>query len=181
MFTISPPSPHDAPTIASIHISSMSSNPLLRLQFPTAASLADLHDHLAADALRHLAESRVLVARAGRSSDSNNETGDNASAAPEEAGGPVVASFAKWDLVGVPPAAAATALGSQRLDAGRGDTAEQQHQDGRDDVVQPDGQQDEEEEEEWPASANREYLTAYSSAASSARRAAMGSRPFFRE
>ncbi|TQN72414.1 hypothetical protein CSHISOI_03096 [Colletotrichum shisoi] len=204
----------------------MSSNPLLPLQFPTPASLADLHSHLASDALDHLSRRppRILVARAVGAdptsalyprikapSPSNSPDSGNVS-------GTVVASFAKWDIVRPrrhrnppafppssphPPPLTKPALGSQRLEPGRvskgawqdpnGDDAplwrQHHHQEAEEAEVEAkteeeDGQnetqreEEEEEEEEWPASANREYLTAYSSAASTARREAMGSRPF---
>ncbi|KAL0934269.1 GNAT family acetyltransferase [Colletotrichum truncatum] len=166
MFTVSHPSPHEAARIASIHISSMSSNPLLHLQFPTPASLADLHDHLAKDTLRHLAASRVLVAR------SSSSDGVGCDSAPSSEAGGTIASFVKWDVVGV-----STTLGSRRLEAGESrHTGEHQgHEDEEEEEEEGD------EDEEWPESANQEYLTAYSSAASTARREAIGSRPFVRE
>ncbi|KAL3298729.1 GNAT family acetyltransferase [Colletotrichum asianum] len=160
----------------------MSSNPLLHLQFPTPASIAHLHDHLAQDTLRHLAASRVLVARSSSSSSrishENSANGDNASSPSPDSS---VASFVKWDLVGVPT------LGSERLDAGE---QPQQHataaeqQGGEESHYQQQHQKkhvvvDEDEREDvWPVSANQEYLTAYSTAASSARKQAMGTRPF---
>ncbi|WQF86163.1 Putative GNAT domain, acyl-CoA N-acyltransferase [Colletotrichum destructivum] len=225
MFIICPPSPSEAPSIASIHISSMSSNPLLPLQFPTPASLADLHLHLASNALDHLSRRppHILVARAVDAvpmpalypkvkapSPSNTPDSGNGS-------GTVVASFAKWDIVRPhrhrnppacppssphPPPLLKPALGSQRLEPGRvskgawqelngGDAPlwrQHHHQEAEEAEAEAktekeDGQnekqrEEEDEEEEWPASANREYLTAYSSAASTARREAMGSRPF---
>ncbi|KAJ0297485.1 hypothetical protein COL516b_010713 [Colletotrichum fioriniae] len=83
--TISPPTPPEAPQIASIHISSMSSNPLLPLQFPTPASLADLHNHLANDALHHLRDHgdapRILVARVGSDVDSDVDSDSDVGAA----------------------------------------------------------------------------------------------------
>ncbi|KAK1637041.1 hypothetical protein BDP81DRAFT_449144 [Colletotrichum phormii] len=90
--TISPPTPPEPPQIATIHISSMSSNPLLPLQFPTPASLADLHDHLASDALRHLTHHdtpRILVARVKSDADVEND----------DTGGERVISFVKWDII----------------------------------------------------------------------------------
>ncbi|KAK6211082.1 hypothetical protein QIS74_10346 [Colletotrichum tabaci] len=205
----------------------MSSNPLLPLQFPTPASLTDLHSHLASDALDHLSSRppRILVARAVGAvpksalypkakapSPSNTPDSGNGS-------GTVVASFAKWDIVRPrrhrnppafppsssphPPPLSKLALGSQRLEPGRvskggawqelngGDAPlwrQHHHQEAEEAEAEAvteeeDGQnekqrEEEDEEEEWPASANREYLTAYSSAASTARREAMGSRPF---
>ncbi|CCF31884.1 hypothetical protein CH063_16166, partial [Colletotrichum higginsianum] len=83
----------------------MSSNPLLPLQFPTPASLADLHSHLASDALDHLSSRppRILIARAVGAvpnsalclkakalSPSNTPDSGNGSG--------TVASFAKWDI-----------------------------------------------------------------------------------
>ncbi|TID06422.1 hypothetical protein CH35J_000563 [Colletotrichum higginsianum] len=224
MFVICPPSPSEAPSTASIHISSMSSNPLLPLQFPTPASLADLHSHLASDALDHLSSRppRILIARAVGAvpnsalclkakalSPSNTPDSGNGSG--------TVASFAKWDIVRPrrhrnppafpplssphPPPLSKLALGSQRLEPGRvskgawhelngGDAPlwrQHHHQEAEEaeaETEEEDGQhekrreEEDEEEAEWPASANREYLTAYSSAASTARREAMGSRPF---
>ncbi|EQB55767.1 hypothetical protein CGLO_04273 [Colletotrichum gloeosporioides Cg-14] len=159
----------------------MSSNPLLHLQFPTPASIAHLHGHLAQDTLRHLAASRVLVARSSsRNSHENSAKGDNASSPSPDS----VASFVKWDLVGVPT------LGSERLGAGE---RQRQHapaakqQGGEESHYQQQHQKkhvavDEDEQEDvWPVSANQEYLTAYSTAALSARKQAMGTRPFVRE
>ncbi|CCF41705.1 hypothetical protein CH063_11905 [Colletotrichum higginsianum] len=204
----------------------MSSNPLLPLQFPTPASLADLHSHLASDALDHLSSRppRILIARAVGAvpnsalclkakalSPSNTPDSGNGSG--------TVASFAKWDIVRPrrhrnppafpplssphPPPLSKLALGSQRLEPGRvskgawhelngGDAPlwrQHHHQEAEEaeaETEEEDGQhekrreEEDEEEAEWPASANREYLTAYSSAASTARREAMGSRPFLR-
>ncbi|TKW48986.1 hypothetical protein CTA1_3829 [Colletotrichum tanaceti] len=219
MFTICPPSPSEAPSTASIHISSMSSNPLLPLQFPTPASLADLHSHLASDALDHLSRRppRILVARAVGAdpkvkAPSPSDTPDSGSGS-----GTVVASFAKWDIVRPrrhrntpafppssprPPPLSKPALGSRRLEPGRASKGawkelnggnaplwrQHHHQEAEEAAAvaeaetEKDGQNEErrEEEEDWPASANRAYLTAYFSAASTARREAMGSRPFLR-
>ncbi|OLN85093.1 hypothetical protein CCHL11_06274 [Colletotrichum chlorophyti] len=152
---ISTPTPSEAPQIASIHISSMSTNPLLPLQFPTPGSLTDLAAHLAADAIAHLSQTppRILVARVPDHFPS-----------PAAGTRTTVASFAKWDIVRPPH------LGSRRLEpataGAAGDVGGQRLHD------------DDGDNEEWPASANREYLTAYSSASSAARKEAMGSRPY---
>ncbi|KZL63829.1 GNAT family acetyltransferase [Colletotrichum tofieldiae] len=212
MFTICPPDPSEAPATASIHIASMSSNPLLPLQFPTPASLADLHEHLASDALDHLARRppRILVARAdgaGPESTSDPEASSPAATPGSSNGRGTVASFAKWTVVRPrrrrplprasppsPPSPTRTsepALGSRRLESGRAATEARQeldvggsrqhhHHHEAEEEEEERGQQAEsdDEREEWPASANREYLTAYDSAASTARREVMGSRPF---
>ncbi|KXH52742.1 hypothetical protein CSIM01_11540 [Colletotrichum simmondsii] len=230
--TICPPTPSEAPQIASIHISSMSSNPLLPLQFPTPASLADLHDHLAKDALHHLRNHgdtpRILVARVKSDDVDDDATGTNNSTTDNDNGGRGrVIAFVKWDIVRrrgqcgnrshvtETSTASASASGSRRLEPGNILPATAAAA-GVVDVVVDDGSQeepprdqqqhhhqskaeigegaevcaaedddnnnkDESEDEEWPASANREYLTAYATAASKARREAMGSRPFLRE
>ncbi|GKT44169.1 uncharacterized protein ColSpa_04350 [Colletotrichum spaethianum] len=200
----------------------MSSNPLLPLQFPTPASLADLHEHLISDALDHLAyrPPRILVARANGAdpeSTSNPRAGSSSDTPCSGGGGSssTVASFAKWDIVrprrrrhphasppfpSPPTSASEPALGSRRLESGRttadarrqldvGDALlshqhhHQQRAEGAEELEH--GQQtesdDDEDGEEWPASANREYLAAYDSAASTERRKLMGSRPFLRE
>ncbi|GKT94217.1 GNAT family acetyltransferase [Colletotrichum tofieldiae] len=193
----------------------MSSNPLLPLQFPTPASLADLHEHLASDALDHLARRppRILVARAdgaGPESTSDPEASSPAATPGSSNGRGTVASFAKWTVVRPrrrrplprasppsPPSPTRTsepALGSRRLESGRAATEARQeldvggsrqhhHHHEAEEEEEERGQQAEsdDEREEWPASANREYLTAYDSAASTARREVMGSRPFLRE
>ncbi|KAK1672966.1 hypothetical protein BDP55DRAFT_730972 [Colletotrichum godetiae] len=225
--TISPPTPPETPQIATIHISSMSSNPLLPLQFPTPASLADLHDHLASDALHHLTHNdtpQILVARVKADSDVNADAAADVAAEDDGTGtenitdnggrgwGRII-SFVKWDIIrhrhrprsqaNKPPTASAS--GSRRLEPGNilpaaaaavDDAGEEEpprdqqaHQhskaEGGGDKVSAaaeveaqDDNNDESEDEEWPASANREYLTAYAKAASKARREAMGSRPF---
>ncbi|KAH0420909.1 hypothetical protein CcaCcLH18_13741 [Colletotrichum camelliae] len=137
----------------------MSSNPLLHLQFPTPASIAHLHKHLAQDTLRHLAASRVLVARSGGSSNSheNSTKGVNASSPSTDN----IASFKQQKQQH------ATAAERQ------GEESHYQHQHQKHVLVDED-----EPEDVWPVSANQEYLTAYSTAASSARKEAMGTRPF---
>ncbi|KAG7052581.1 GNAT family acetyltransferase [Colletotrichum scovillei] len=220
VLTICPPTPSETPQIASIHISSMSSNPLLPLQFPTTASLADLHDHLAKDALHHLRDHntpRILVARVSSDTDEMDEADADADADADDAtgtggnGGRVIA-FVKWDIVRrrgqggsrshVIETPTASASGSRRLEPGNilPTTAEagavddgskeqpprnqQHHQNSKaEEAAAAEGEEEEdneesEDEEEWPASANRDYLTAYATAASKARREAMGSRPF---
>lgn len=217
----------------------MSSNPLLPLQFPTPASLADLHNHLANDALHHLRDHgdapRILVARVGSDVDSDVDSDSDVGAADADddddatgtGNGGRVISFVKWDIVRrrgqgqgrshviQTPTAPASASGSRRLEPGNmlpataaaaaaaqgvvddgseeGPPQDQQqhHQQSKAEVgggtkvcVAEDynnNNDDESEDEEWPASANREYLTAYATAASKARREAMGSRPFLRE
>ncbi|OHW90683.1 hypothetical protein CSPAE12_10735 [Colletotrichum incanum] len=214
MFTICPPDPSEAPATASIHISSMSSNPLLPLQFPTPASLADLHEHLASDALGHIAHRppRILVARvdgAGPESTSNPKASSPLDTpGGSNGGGGTIASFAKWDIIRPhrrhyppPTRTSEPALGSRRLESGRtaldarqeldvGDaplSRQHHHHEAKEEAAtegeEEHGQQTEsdDEGEEWPASANREYLTAYDSAASTARSKIMGSRPFLRE
>ncbi|KAK1713562.1 hypothetical protein BDP67DRAFT_41456 [Colletotrichum lupini] len=226
--TIRPPTPSETPQIASIHISSMSSNPLLPLQFPTPASLADLHDHLVKDALHHLRDHdtpRILVARVSSDPDVVDEADADADADAEDAtgtgNGERVIAFVKWDIVRrrgrggsrsrVIETPTASASGSRRLEPGNilPTTAEagvvddgskeqpprnqQRHQQSKaevgegtivgataEDSKHENSDDDESEDEEWPASANREYLTAYATAASKARREAMGSRPFLR-
>ncbi|OHF00268.1 hypothetical protein CORC01_04457 [Colletotrichum orchidophilum] len=206
-FTISPPTPREASQIVSIHISSMSSNPLLLLilQFPTEASLADLHDYLIADVLQHLAHnpSRILVARV--KSDSNSDAGDEVSGG---GGGGHVVSFVKFDIVrrrrrsrtgdSMPNRERdeSTATGSQKLRPGKLAAADLDYakekplQDGQHlqqskaewGGDEASAEEDESEEaEKWPASASQEYLTAYATTASKARREAMGSRPLLRE
>ncbi|KAJ3945395.1 uncharacterized protein N0V96_005427 [Colletotrichum fioriniae] len=108
--TISPDTP-EAPQIASIHISSMSSNPLLPCNSPTPASLADLHNYLANDALHHLRDHgdapRILVARVGSDVDSDDDDDSDVGAADADddddatgtGNGGRVISFVKWDIV----------------------------------------------------------------------------------
>ncbi|KAK1495123.1 hypothetical protein CCUS01_13514 [Colletotrichum cuscutae] len=229
--TICPPTPSETPQIASIHISSMSSNPLLPLQFPTPASLADLHDHLVKDALHHLRDHdtpRILLARVSSDPDVVDEADADADAEDDDAtgtgSGECVIAFVKWDIVRRRgqggsrshvmsfETPTASASGSRRLEPGNilPTTAEagvvddgskeqlprnqQHHQQSKAEVGEgtivgatvedsnhKNSDNDESEDEEWPASANREYLTAYATAASKARRVAMGSRPFLRE
>ncbi|KAK7448695.1 hypothetical protein Landi51_06371 [Colletotrichum acutatum] len=221
-----PPTPSETPQIASIHISSMSSNPLLPLQFPTPASLADLHDRLANDALHHLHDHdtpRILVARVGSddmvgddATGTDNSTTDNE--INDNGGRGRVVSFVKWDIVRSrgqgqgrshaikTPTASASASGSRRLEpanmlpataaAAGGEVDDgskegpprnkQQHHPNskaEEAAAAAEQEQDNEEskDEEGPAPANRGYLTAYATAASTARREAMGSRPFLRE
>ncbi|KAK1989078.1 hypothetical protein LZ30DRAFT_354222 [Colletotrichum cereale] len=225
MFTVCTPGPSEAPATASIHISSMSTNPLLPLQFPTPASLAELHEHLASDALDRLAHRppRILVARANGTvpgSTSDPKATLSWDAAGPNSSGSTVASFVKWDIVRPPPpappprqhtrasppspplptSALEPGTGSRRLESGRTAAGAQRElgvgaaplsrQHHRHRNAGEEGEEEEEEElhdqqmesdgegEEWPASGNREYLTAYDSAASAARRKAMGSRPF---
>ncbi|KAK1448850.1 hypothetical protein CMEL01_08165 [Colletotrichum melonis] len=224
--TIRPPTPSETPQIASIHISSMSSNTLLPLQFPTSASLADPHNHLVKDALHQLRDHdtpRILVARVSSDPDVVDEADADADAEDDDAtgtgNGERVIAFVKWDIVRrrgqggsrshVIETPTASASGSRRLEPGNilPTTAEagvvddgskeqlprnqQHHQQSKAEVGEgtivgatvedsnhKNSDNDESEDEEWPASANREYLTAYATAASKARRVAMGSRPF---
>ncbi|KAL0764563.1 hypothetical protein CaCOL14_012864 [Colletotrichum acutatum] len=201
----------------------MSSNPLLPLQFPTPASLADLHDRLANDALHHLHDHdtpRILVARVGSddmvgddATGTDNSTTDNE--INDNGGRGRVVSFVKWDIVRSrgqgqgrshaikTPTASASASGSRRLEpanmlpataaAAGGEVDDgskegpprnkQQHHPNskaEEAAAAAEQEQDNEEskDEEGPAPANRGYLTAYATAASTARREAMGSRPF---
>ncbi|KAK0376750.1 hypothetical protein CLIM01_05872 [Colletotrichum limetticola] len=221
ILTICPPTPSETPQIASINISPTSSNTLLPLQFPTSASLADLHDHLVKDALHHLRDHdtpRILVARVSSDPDVVDEADADADAEDDER----VIAFVKWDVVRrrgqggsrshVIETPTASASGSRRLEPGNilpttaeagvvDDGSKEQpprnqrhHQQSKAEVGEgtivgatvedsnhKNSDDDESEDEEWPASANREYLTAYATAASKARRVAMGSRPFLRE
>ena len=72
----------DAEEIASLHLLSFDSNVLLHAQFPTPASLEELHTFLSQDAVRDLQDpgKELMVVR-------DSETGQ-------------VVSFAKWDLPG---------------------------------------------------------------------------------
>ncbi|KAI3553183.1 hypothetical protein CABS01_01338 [Colletotrichum abscissum] len=230
--TIRPPTPSETPQIASIHISPTSSNTLLPLQFPTSASLADLHDHLVKDALHYLRDHdtpRILLARVSSDPDVVDEADADADADAEDddatgtGNGERVIAFVKRDIVRrrgqggsrsrVIETPTASASGSRRLEPGNilPTTAEagvvddgskeqpprnqQHHQQSKAEVGEGtivgataedsnhknSDDDDESEDEEWPASANREYLTAYATAASKARREAMGSRPFLLE
>jgi hypothetical protein len=77
-------SPEDVDRIATVHLASFDSNPLLHAQFPTAASLASLHSVLCQEMLLVIGnpeDSResILVVR--------DSTAENQ-----------IISFAKWDL-----------------------------------------------------------------------------------
>lgn len=66
-FHVSPATPADASSIASVHLTAFDTNPLLHVQFPSAASLQALHGFIVQNTLKDLDDpgKAVLVVRDG--------------------------------------------------------------------------------------------------------------------